>query len=128
MILDPKFVHIIENQKKEVVAYIIGVPDLCEGIQKSKGYIWPVGFIQILRSQKKAQLMNLLLGGIREDYRNKGLDTILGMGILLEAQKRNIKYVDSHLILETNSKMLAEMEKLGGVVYKRFRIYQKSLL
>lgn len=127
MILDPKFIKVIENQKKEVVAYVIAVPDLCEGIQKSKGYIWPVGFIQILRSQKKTQLMNLLLGGIREDYRNKGLDTIMGVGMLLEAQKRNIKFMDSHLILETNSKMLAEMEKLGGVIYKRFRIYQKPL-
>ena len=127
MILDPKFIKVIENQKKEVVAYVLGVPDICEGIQKSKGYIWPVGFIQILRSQKKTQLMNLLLGGIREDYRNKGLDTILGIQMLMEAQKRNIKFMDSHLILETNLKMLAEIEKLGGVIYKRFRIYQKPL-
>jgi hypothetical protein len=127
MILDPKFIKIIENQRKEVVAFVLGVPDICVGIQKSKGYIWPIGFIQILRSQKKTQLMNLLLGGIREDYRNKGLDTIMGIEMLMEAQKRGIKYIDSHLILETNLKMLAEIEKLGGVIYKRFRIYQKPL-
>ena len=125
--IDPGFVKVIENQNKEVVAFILGMPDICEGIQKSKGYVWPVGFIHILRSQKKTKLVNLLLGGIREEYRNKGLDTVLGIEMLMEAQKRGIEYIDSHLILETNAKMLAESEKVGGVVYKRFRIYQKPL-
>jgi len=127
MVIDPGFVKVIENQNKEVVAFILGMPDICEGIQKSKGYVWPVGFIHILRSQKKTKLVNLLLGGIREEYRNKGLDTVLGIEMLMEAQKRGIEYIDSHLILETNVKMLAESEKVGGVVYKRFRIYQKPL-
>jgi GNAT superfamily N-acetyltransferase len=127
VVLDPKFAKIIENQNNEVVAYILGIPDICPGIQKSKGYVWPIGFIHILRSQKKAKLVNLLLGGIREDYRNKGLDTILGIEMLMEAKKRGIEYIDSHLILETNVKMLAEPERVGGVVYKRFRIYQKPI-
>jgi hypothetical protein len=47
--------------------------------------------------------------------------------MLMEAKKRGVEYIDSHLILETNAKMLAESEKVGGVVYKRFRIYQKTL-
>ncbi len=127
IILDPKFVKAIENQEGEVVAYIMGIPDICPGIQKSKGYVWPLGFIHILRSQKKTDVVNLLLGGIREEYRNKGLDTILGIEMLTESQKRGIKYIDSHLILETNVKMCAELEKLGGVVYKKFRIYQKPI-
>jgi hypothetical protein len=126
-VLDPAFAKVIENQNKEVVAYILGIPDICPGIQKSKGYVWPVGFIHILRSQKKTQLVNLLLGGIREDYRNKGLDAILGIEMMMAAQKRNIKHIDSHLILETNTRMLAESEKVGGVAYKRFRIYKKTL-
>jgi hypothetical protein len=29
--------------------------------------------------------------------------------------------------METNLKVRAEMEKLGGIVYKRFRVYKKSL-
>ena len=128
VVIDPRFVKVIENQNKEVVAFILGIPDICEGIQKSKGYVWPVGFIHILRSQKKTKLVNLLLGGIREDYRNKGLDTVLGIEMLMEAQKRGVAYIDSHLILETNVKMRAETEKIGGVAYKRFRIYQKPLV
>jgi hypothetical protein len=69
----------------------------------------------------------LLLGGIREDYRNAGLDAILGVEILTQARKAGLEYIDSHLVLETNVKMRAELEKMGGKVYKKYRIYQKSL-
>ena len=127
MILDPRFIKIIENHKKEVIAFILGVPDIGDGIIKSRGYILPFGFYHILRSQKKTNRLSLLLGSIREDYRNAGLDTILGVEILAEARKCGLRYIDSHLELETNLKMRAELEKMGGVVYKRYRIYQKLL-
>lgn len=127
MVLDPRFVKVIENEKDEVIAFILGMPDISDGIKKSNGYMFPLGFIQVLRSQKKTKQLNLLLGGISAEYRNKGLDTILGVEMLKSANKRGMKYIDSHLELETNLKMRAEMEKMGGVVYKRFRIYTKAV-
>jgi hypothetical protein len=127
MILDKRFIKIIENGKGEVIAFILGIPDLSEGIKKSRGYVLPFGIFQIIRSQHRTKLLSLLLGGIREDYRNSGLDTILGVKMLEEVMKSGLKFIDSHLELETNFKMRAEMEKMGGVVYKRYRIYQKAL-
>jgi len=35
---------------------------------------------------------------------------------------------DSHHELETNTKMRAENERLGGGVYKRYRLFRKSLV
>jgi len=35
--------------------------------------------------------------------------------------------LDSHLVLETNLRMRAELERLGGVVWKRYRMYVKEL-
>jgi hypothetical protein len=35
--------------------------------------------------------------------------------------------MDSHLELETNTRVRAEMEKLGGQICKRYRIYGKDL-
>ena len=69
----------------------------------------------------------MLLGAIHPDYRNNGLDALLGMKMLESAQQQHMLSIDSHLVLETNDKMRAEYEKLGGVVGKRYRIYQKPL-
>jgi hypothetical protein len=127
LILDARFIKVIENEKGEVIAFILAMPDISEGIKKSHGYVLPFGFIQILRSQKRTKQLNLLLGGIREDYRNTGLDTILGVKIFESARKSGLECIDSHLELETNLKMRAEMERMGGKVYKKFRIFRKDL-
>jgi len=127
MILDPRFIKIIENEKKEVIAFILGLPDITEGIKKSRGYVLPFGILKILRSQKKTDRLSLLLGAIRSDYRNSGMDTLLGVPMLMEAKKAGLKYIDSHLEMESHFKMRSEMEKMGGVVYKRYRIYRKSI-
>lgn len=127
MVLDARFIKILQNEKQEVIAFILGIPDITEGIKKSKGYVLPIGVFQILHAQKKTKRLSLLLGGIREDYRKSGIDTILGINILKEALKAGLTEIDSHLEMESHQKMRSEMEKMGGVVYKRYRVFQKPL-
>lgn len=127
MILDPRFLKVIENEEGEAIAFILGLPDLSEGIRRCNGRLIPFGFIQVLIQQRRTKQLDLLLGGIRPEFRNSGLDTVLGVKLLEEAKKAGMKFIDSHLQLETNTKMHAEMEKMGGVVYKRFRIFEKDL-
>jgi len=127
MVLDPRFIKILKNEKNEVVAFILGIPDITNGIMKSRGYVLPFGVFQILRSQKKTKRLSLLLGAIRPDYQKSGIDTILGINMIQEAQKAGLTVIDSHLEMESHHKMRSEMEKMGGVVYKRYRIYQKSI-
>ncbi|MHC1705318.1 MAG: hypothetical protein AB9846_15535 [Tenuifilaceae bacterium] len=126
-VLDPRFVKVVVTEKNEVIAFIIAMPDISEGIRKSKGYLFPFGIFQIFNSQKRTKQLDLLLGGINEHYRNKGIDTIMGVRIIEEAQKLGLEYVDSHLVLETNVKMRAELEKMGGTVYRKYRIFNKKL-
>ncbi|MFC2116082.1 hypothetical protein ACFLTU_06380 [Bacteroidota bacterium] len=126
-LLDPRFIKVLESEKGEVIAFVIGMPDLSKGIQKSRGYLFPVGLIHILRSGKKTKQLNLLLGAVREDYRGLGLDAVMGSRMIESANKAGLKYIDSHLELEDNLKVRAEMERMGGVIYKRYRIYQKPI-
>jgi ribosomal protein S18 acetylase RimI-like enzyme len=126
-VIDPRFVKLIVNGDNELVAFVLAMPDMSEGMKKSKGYVFPFGFIHILRSQKTTKQLNLLLGAIKPEYRNSGLDSILTVHMLREAAKAGFKYIDSHLTLENNTKVRSEMERLGGHVYKRFRIFTKPL-
>lgn len=126
-ILDPRFIKIIVDSENRVLAFILGIADIGSGIQKSRGYLFPLGFIHILRSARRAKMLSLLLGAIHPNYRNLGFDTWLGAEMLSEAHRAGITSIDSHLELETNLKMRAEMEKMGGMVYKRYRIFQKQL-
>ena len=126
-VINPKFVKIIYNEKGELIAFALAMPEISQGIRKAKGRMFPFGFIHILRASRTSRLLTMLLGAIRSDYRNNGLDAVLGIRMLETAQKEKFELIDSHLVLETNHKMRAEYEKLGGVIRKRYRIFSKIL-
>ncbi len=126
-VLDPEFIKAVEDENGQLIAFIIAMPEISEGIRRARGRLLPTGIFKILAAQKKTDMLTLLLGGIKEKYRRKGLDVILGYHILEAAIRRGFKTMDSHLELEHNRRVRAEMERMGGKVYKRFRIYQKKL-
>ena len=127
-VLDPDFVKIVITDRGEIVSFIIGMPDVSEGLKKANGKLFPLGIFFILRAAKKTDQLVLLLGGIRSDFQGKGLDALMGIKMLETATRRKFRIIDSHLELESNLKVRAEMEKMGGKVAKVFRIYQKSLV
>jgi hypothetical protein len=127
ILMDPRFLKVVENEKKEVIAFILGMSDISVGLKKCRGRLIPFGIFQVLLAQKRTRQLNLLLGGIKPQYRNIGVDSLLGVSMIKEAHKAGMKVVDSHLELENNTRMRAEMEKLGGIVYKKFRIFQREL-
>ncbi len=126
-LINPRFIKIVVNKQNEVVAFVIGMSHIGEGIQKCKGYLFPLGIFQIFASARKSKQLNLLLGGIDPEYRGKGLDVMMGIKMLESAIAQGKTVIDSHLELEFNTKVRAEMEKMGGKVYKRYRIFGKDL-
>ncbi|HEX7410919.1 MAG TPA: hypothetical protein VF298_02140 [Bacteroidales bacterium] len=126
-LIDPRYVKVIVTEQDEVIAFVIAMDDISRGIRRSHGYLFPIGFIHLLRAAKKSHQLNLLLGAIDPHFQGQGLDVLLGMSLIKSAKESGKTTIDSHLELEYNTKVRAEMEKMGGVVYKRFRIYQKEL-
>lgn len=127
-ILDPDFIKIIVDSNKQVIGFILAIRDISIGLKKCKGFVLPFGIFRILYHQKRSRQLTLLLGAIKESYRGNGLDSLMAVKILQEAKQKGLKTIDSHLILENNHKMRMEIEKAGGQVYKRFRVYQKALI
>ncbi|HJX72423.1 MAG TPA: hypothetical protein VJ346_10735 [Bacteroidales bacterium] len=127
-VINPRYVKIVATREGEPVAFVLAMPDIAEGIRLAKGRLFPTGIIKIITTSKRTKMLVMLLGAIRNEYRNSGLDALMGMRILEEAQAQGMEIIDSHLILENNLKMRAEYERMGGEVYKKYRIYQKDLV
>ncbi|MBL7972011.1 MAG: hypothetical protein JNL03_10890 [Prolixibacteraceae bacterium] len=126
-LINPRFIKIVINPQNEVVAFVIGMSHIGDGIRKAKGRLFPFGIFRIFASARKSKQLNLLLGGIDPAYRGKGLDVLMGVRMMKSATALGKTTIDSHLELESNTKVRAEMEKVGGRVYKRFRIFGKEL-
>lgn len=126
-LINPRYIKVVVNRADEAVAFIVGMDDLSEGIRRARGRLIPFGWIHLLRAARRSKQLNLLLGAIRPDYQGRGLDMLMGGKLLESARKAGKTTMDSHLELEQNLKVRAEMERNGGKVYKRFRIYIKNL-
>jgi hypothetical protein len=126
-LINPKFIKIFVDSNDRVISFLVAMSDISEGIKKSKGYLLPWGFIPVLTAGRRSKQLNLLLGGISPECQGRGLDVMMGIKLIESAKKEGKTVMDSHLELETNLKVRAEMEKMGGQVYKRYRIYQKML-
>lgn len=125
-VIDPRFVKVVLKEQ-EPVAFIVGIPDMTAGIQKAKGRILPFGFIHILRAAKKTKQLDLLVGAIKEKYRGMGLDVLMGVKMLMSAWEAGFEVIDTHHEMEANVRVRGEMERMGGEVYKIYRVYQKLL-
>jgi hypothetical protein len=124
--LDPRFVKVV-TKNNLVIGFNIAMPNLTKGIRKAKGRLTPLGIIYILREAKKTRQLDSLIGAIKKEYRGRGIDVMMGYTTLVAARKAGFEFADSHHEMEDNLKVRAEMERLGGQVYKRFRIYKKEL-
>ncbi len=125
-LLDPRFVA-VASKGGEPIGFVIGLPDMAEGFQKARGRILPFGFLHILAAGGKSRQLDLLLGGVKEEYRALGVLGLLVVQLGFAAHEAGMEMVDTHHVMETNRKMMREYERLGGRIYKRFRVYQKSL-
>lgn len=126
-LINPRFIKIVVNQQNEVVAFVIGMSHIGEGIKKAGGKLLPFGIFKIFAEARKSKQLNLLLGGIDPAYRGKGLDVLMGVKMIQSAKAAGKTVIDSHLELENNTRVRSEMERVGGQVYKRFRIFGKEL-
>ncbi len=126
-LINPRYIKVVVNEADEAVAFILGMSDISEGIRRAGGRLIPFGWIHVLLASRRSKQLNLLLGAIRPDYRGRGLDMRMGAYLLESAIKTGKTIIDSHLMLEHNDKMRAEMDRVGGKVYKRFRIFIKDL-
>jgi GNAT superfamily N-acetyltransferase len=127
-VLDPDFLKLVTNTEDQIVGFILGIPDMSRGIQKAKGRLFPFGFLYMLAAARKTRQLNLMIGAIKQEFRGIGINILLGTALLQTAAKRGFEFLDSHLVLESNTLMRAEYEKVGGQVYKRYRVFQKSLV
>lgn len=125
-LLNPKLL-VIATYEEDVAGFIIALPSLNEGIIAAKGRLFPFGFIKILRAAKKTKQLDLLIGAIKPRFQGKGIDAVMGIHIMETAKEMGFTTIDSHLELESNRKIRAEMEKMGGTIDKRYRIFKKEL-
>ncbi len=126
-IIDPRFVKMV-TKDNEVVAFLVSLPNIFHGIQKSKGQLFPFGLFYILRAMKTAKSVNTMIGGVNPKFQKQGLDGFLTLSTMKSAKAAGMTAVDTHVVMEDNSDMMNEFKRYGATLHKRMRVFQKNIV
>ena len=128
-LVDMKMLSFIENQEGELIAAGITIPSLAEALQKCNGEILPFGWWHLLKAMfwKKPDTLDLLLIGVRPDYQNKGVNSLLFVDLFQNYRKLGFKYAETNANLETNAKVQAMWTPFEKELHKRRWVFGKEI-
>ena len=119
------YVPLVLNDKDELIAFGVAFPSFSKALQKSKGLIFPFGWVSLLKAYKKNDRADLYLVGIKDEYRGKGVNALLMNQMMLAFQKNGIKKVESNPNLEDNEDVQAQWKYFERRQHKRRRCFIK---
>jgi hypothetical protein len=123
---DPRLIKVIMKGETPV-GFLFAYPDFSAAVQRTKGRIFPFGWVDLLRERQQTNWVNINGAGILEDYRGLG-----GTAILFSEMQKSItegKFIHAEIVQigVENDNMLRELRELGINFYKTHRVYHRSL-
>ncbi|TCO08229.1 hypothetical protein [Natronoflexus pectinivorans] len=125
--LNPDFVSIVVNSTGKIVGFGICLPSLAKAIQKSKGRLFPFGFLRILYALKYNDTIDTLLIAIDGNYKEKGVNALIFRDIGQSIINHKIKFVETTRELEGNLDVQNLWNKFEYRQHKKARCYIKDL-
>ena len=115
----PEYVSLISNNEGELIAFGITMPSLSKAFQKAKGKLFPLGWYHILKAQRNPEVADLLLIGVRPDYRNKGLNALIFRDIMKTFIEKGIQRVETNAELADNQRVQSLWHRYEPRLHKR---------
>lgn len=127
LIADPDLVLVAEKEG-EVVGFVGAIPDMNMVLKKVKrGRLLPTGIFKILFGKKKITRIRVLLLGVLEEYRGRGIEGILYAKVISNGLNKGYTQAEASWVLDNNEMMKRGVEGVNMTPYKRYRIYEKKL-
>ena len=125
-VVDPEMV-VFAEVRGEPIGFGLGLPDFNVALRHAGGELWPFGFLAILWHKRRIDRARVLTLGVKSGYRSSGVDVLLYHELFHRGHRRGYLQGEFSWILEDNLAMRRPLENMGGVQYKTYRVYDRSL-
>jgi hypothetical protein len=118
---------LVAEKDNEPVGFMGLLPDFYFVLRHMNGKLNPLTIAKALYYSRKIKDLRLLLLGIKPEYRNKGVDALIYREGFKGIKKGGYRRVEFSWILEDNIPIQRIVEMFGATIYKKYRVYEKSL-
>ena len=126
-IVNTRYISFLVDKNGEVAAFGIVLPSICKPLIKHKGKLFPTGFIGVLQSIKKPRELEMALIGVKHEYKNTGINSILIARIMKNVIDDGIERIESNPMLETNYNIQQQWKFAENEIIKKRQTYKKEI-
>jgi len=112
----------------QTVGFFPGIPNLNEILHKVNGLRYPWDYIRMLKASRiKPTGISIKSVLVLPEYWGSGVSLMLFSEMLKRAKEKGYTWADLSLTSVDNPKTPRLAERMGGKLYKRYRVYQKPI-
>lgn len=126
-LINPQLTCFVMNEQNELVAFGVSAPSIAEAMKKSRGRLFPTGWVRVLHAFRKNDTIDLLLIAVRPDLQGKGVNAIILSEVMEGCRKMGIHYAETGPMLEENEKVQTQWQNFPLEQHKRRRCWVKEL-
>ena len=127
MIVDPDFIYVAEQEGK-MVGISLSIPDINQALIKIKrGRLLPFGIFKLLWYKRKIKGLRIMALGVLDGYRKMGIEACLYGLPIKTFQEKKFDYAEASWTLEHNTMVNSAIEQINGKLYRKYRIFEKSI-
>lgn len=126
-IVNTDYISFLVDKDEEVAGFGIVLPSICDPLVKHRGKLFPTGFIGVLRSIKSPKELEMALIGVKQKYKNTGINSIIITRILKNIVKNKIEKLESNPMLEHNLNIQQQWKFVDTEIVKRRQTYKKEI-
>lgn len=127
--LDLKMLPMVEDEKGDLIACSITMPNLSRALQKSKGRMFPLGWYHLLRALKfkHEDEVELLLIAVHPEWQALGINALIFADLIPVFNEKGFRSAETGPMLEDNLKVLTQWKALNPTIFKRRRCFSKEI-
>ncbi|MFP4624488.1 MAG: N-acetyltransferase family protein [Gemmatimonadota bacterium] len=111
----------------EPIGFALALPDYNQALRHVNGRLFPLGLLKLLWHRRHINRLRVFTLGLKPEYRRKGIDALFYLRIYQNGVKAGFHEAEASWILEDNWGMRRGLERMGGQVYKTYRVYGTRL-
>ncbi|MBI4538570.1 MAG: N-acetyltransferase [Gemmatimonadetes bacterium] len=111
----------------EVAGFSLSLPDFNRALKHVNGRLFPLGLFRLLWESRRIRTLRIVTLGLKPGYRRLGIDAAFYLRTWQDGVAKGYREGEASWILEDNWEMRRALEKMGGRVYKTYRMYERPL-
>jgi hypothetical protein len=122
-LIRPDLISLVIDKEDDIVGFGVCMPSLAKALRQTKGYLYPFGFLHLIKAIKKNDEVQMYLIGVKPEYQGKGLLALIYQELHSTYIKCGFKIARTQPQLDDNLKAVSIWKNYNSRIYIRRRVW-----